>query len=423
MLATLHLQAETERDRICQPVLAHPMIRITPALLRRLLPVGILAVLATAGLAILRNPPEMDRSGLPEGPRMLVETLAVVAADYPMRIQSYGAVAPRTRSMLVAQVGGQIQSIAPSFRPGGFFAAADILLNIDPRDYDADVQIAEAALMDAMQAEAQEAARAEQALFDWQRLGGGEPASELVLRRPQLEAARGRVTSARAALTKAQLDLQRTALRAPYNGRVLRQLVDVGQVVNSGAQLAEVYATDYVEIRLPLRNSDLPFIDLPEIGHSAQPAVTIRSDLGGDGHWEGLIVRTEGAIDERSSQLHVVAQIDDPFGLDGQRDARPLKIGQYVTAEIAGNVQRGSIVVPADAIYQNSYVYVVEEGLLQRREVRVAWQNDADALIASGLNAGDALVVTSLGQVYSGTPVRMAGQGEPRFRPSEGSAP
>lgn len=392
------------------------MLRITPTLRRRLLPAVILAALATVGLAILRNPPTLQEGGAPGGPRLLVETLRIVPTDYPMRIQSYGTVAPRTQSMLVAQVRGQIQSIAPSFRPGGFFAKGDVLLNIDPRDYDADVKIAEAALMDAVQAEAQEAARAEQALTDWRRLGGGEPPSDLVLRRPQLQAAKARVASAQAALTKARLDLERTALRAPYDGRVLRKLVDVGQVAQNGTQLAEVYATDYVEVRLPLRNSDLSFIDLPEIGRSAKPPVTIRSDLGGEGFWRGVIVRTEGAIDENSSQLHVVAQIDDPFGLRGQPLDRPLKIGQYVTAEIIGSVQQDSIVVPSDAIYQNSYAYVVEDGALQRLEVAVAWQNEVDALIGSGLQAGDALVVTPLGQVYSGTPVRVAGQGALRRR-------
>ena len=392
------------------------MLRITPTLRRRLLPAVILAALATVGLAILRNPPTLQEGGAPGGPRLLVETLRIVPTDYPMRIQSYGTVAPRTQSLLVAQVRGQIQSIAPSFRPGGFFAKGDVLLNIDPRDYDADVKIAEAALMDAVQAEAQEAARAEQALTDWRRLGGGEPPSDLVLRRPQLQAAKARVASAQAALTKARLDLERTALRAPYDGRVLRKLVDVGQVAQNGTQLAEVYATDYVEVRLPLRNSDLSFIDLPEIGRSAKPPVTIRSDLGGEGLWRGVIVRTEGAIDENSSQLHVVAQIDDPFGLRGQPLDRPLKIGQYVTAEIIGSVQQDSIVVPSDAIYQNSYAYVVEDGALQRLEVAVAWQNEVDALIGSGLQAGDALVVTPLGQVYSGTPVRVAGQGAPQRR-------
>lgn len=397
------------------------MIRIRPTLRRRLLPAVILVALATVGLAILRNPPTLGQGGGAGGPRLQVETLRIVATDYPMRIQSYGTVAPRTQSMLVAQVGGQIQGIAPAFRPGGVFAQGDVLLNIDPRDYHANVQIAEAALMDAVQAEAQEAARAEQALTDWQRLGDGEPPSELVLRRPQLQAVRSRVSSAQAALTKAKLNLERTAVRAPYDGRVLRKLVDVGQVVNGGAQLAEVYATDYVEIRLPVRNSDLPFIDLPEDERSAKPPVTVRSDLGGAGVWRGEIVRTEGAIDASSSQLHVVAQIDDPFDLNGRRHDRPLKIGQYVTAEIIGNLRPNSIVVPSDAIHQNAYAYVVEQGLLQRRAVAVAWRNDAEALIASGLQAGDALVTSSLGQVYSGTPVRVAGDAAPGHRRPVGS--
>lgn len=397
------------------------MIRIRPTLRRRLLPAVILVALATVGLAILRNPPTLGQGGGAGGPRLQVETLRIAATDYPMRIQSYGTVAPRTQSMLVAQVGGQIQGVAPAFRPGGVFAQGDVLLNIDPRDYDANVQIAEAALMDAVQAEAQEAARAEQALTDWQRLGDGEAPSQLVLRRPQLQAAQSRVASAQAALTKAKLNLERTAVRAPYDGRVLRKLVDVGQVVHGGAQLAEVYATDYVEIRLPVRNSDLPFIDLPEDERSAKPPVTIRSDLGGAGVWRGEIVRTEGAIDASSSQLHVVAQIDDPFDLNGRRHDRPLKIGQYVTAEIIGNLRPNSIVVPSDAIHQNAYAYVVEQGLLQRREVAVAWRNDAEALIASGLQVGDALVTSALGQVYSGTPVRVAGDAAPKRRRPVGS--
>lgn len=398
------------------------MIRIRPTLRRRLLPAVILVALATVGLAILRNPPTLGQGGGAGGPRLQVETLRIAATDYPMRIQSYGTVAPRTQSMLVAQVGGQIQGVAPAFRPGGVFAQGDVLLNIDPRDYDANVQIAEAALMDAVQAEAQEAARAEQALIDWQRLGDGEAPSQLVLRHPQLQAAQSRVASAQAALTKAKLNLERTAVRAPYDGRVLRKLVDVGQVVHGGAQLAEVYATDYVEIRLPVRNSDLPFIDLPEDERSAKPPVTIRSDLGGAGVWRGEIVRTEGAIDASSSQLHVVAQIDDPFDLNGRHHGRPLKIGQYVTAEIIGNLRPNSIVVPSDAIHQNAYAYVVEQGLLQRREVAVAWRNDAEALIASGLQVGDALVTSALGQVYSGTPVRVAGDAAPKRRRPTGSS-
>ena len=376
-------------------------------MLKRLLPLLILLTLGVLGALILGNPPQMDRTNQLNAPRLAVRTEVMHPVDYQMRLQSYGTVAPRTQSMLVAQVNGQILSIQPAFRPGGVFSQGDELLTIDPRDYEAQVKIAQGALMEAIQAQAQEAARAEQALIDWRRLGGGETPTDLVLRHPQLQAAQARVASAQATLAQTKLNLERTVVRAPFDGRMLHQLVDLGQVVNNGAQLAEVYATDYVEIRLPLRNSDLPFVDLPESGGEAQPQVRIRSELGSVETWTGTIVRTEGAIDQNSRQLHVVAQINDPFGLTAQRAGRPLKIGEYVTAEISGRKLPDSIVAPSGAIHQNAYAYVVEAGLLQRREVQVAWRNGVDALIASGLAAGDALVVTPLGQVSSGTPVQV----------------
>lgn len=195
-------------------------------LLKALLPVAILAVLITIAALILGNPPQAQRGGPPEGPRMVVDVEEVRRGPYAIAVQSYGTVQPRTQSMLVAQVSGQIVNVESAFRPGGFFRANDILVTIDPRDYDADVKIAEANLMDAIQAETQEQARAEQALIDWERLGGGEPPSDLVLRKPQLAAATARAASARSALAKARLDLERTVIRAPFDGRLLRQLVD-----------------------------------------------------------------------------------------------------------------------------------------------------------------------------------------------------
>ncbi len=375
-------------------------------------PVVILAAFAGIGFLILSNPPEIERRGPPQGPQTVVETVTLTPQDYRINVSSYGTVQPRTQSILVAQVRGQVVSVSPQFRPGGFFAAGDTLMTIDPRDYEADVKIAEATLMDALQAQAQEEARSEQALIDWQRLGGADEApSDLVLRKPQLEAARARVSSARSALTKAGLDLERTAITAPFAGRVLRQMADLGQVVTVGAQLAEVYSTDFVEIRLPVRNADLPFVDLPEGAQSPRPDVTVQSELGGSQLWQGEIVRTEGAIDEVARQLHVIAQINDPF-VTGAGVDRPLKIGEYVTAEITGRSLENVLVVPANTVYQNTYVYIVEAGLLQRRDIDIAWQNGRDTIVTAGLTAGDQLVTTPLGQITSGTPVRVVNSDE-----------
>ncbi len=381
---------------------------------KKLMPVAIFGGLVAIAVIIRMNPPETPQRPQFSGPLMTVETVPVMPRDYQIMLQSYGTVQPRTRSMLIAQVGGQIVEINENVRDGGFFEKGDVLGQIDPRDYEADVQIAQASLADAKQALAEAIARSEQAREDWDRLGNeGEP-SDLVLRIPQLEAARARVDSAQSALTKAKLDLERTSIVAPFAGRVIRKLVDLGQVVGSNTQLAEIYATDVVEIRLPLRNRDLGFIELPEAYRHADANaaeridVVIRSELIGEEEWQAQLVRTEGAIDESARQLHVIAQIDDPFGPQSEGRS-PLKIGQYVTAEVEGKTLPDALVIPNSSIYQGAYVYTVEEGVLRRRDIDIAWQNDFEAVVQRGLEPGVDLVTTPLGQVTSGIRVSVMG--------------
>ncbi len=377
----------------------------------------VIAAFAIVAALIWVLRPQTERRPPQGGPQLAVETLQIGSEDYQVRLESYGTIQPKTRSILVAQVAGQIVSINPNVRDGGFFETGDVLATIDPRDYEADVRIAEATLMDARQALAEAEARSNQAAEDWERLGNEGEAPALVLRLPQLEAAKARVISAQSGLRKAQLDLERTNIVAPFAGRVLRKLVDLGQVVSVNTQLAEIYATDTVEIRLPLRNRDLPFIDLPEsyrftdVNPDREVPVVIRSDLTGPNSWQGRLIRTEGAIDESARQLHVIAEIEDPFG-KGSESRDPLKIGQYVTAEMPGRIVEGAVVIPNTTIYQGSYVYVVEDGILRRRDIDVAWQNDSEAIVAGNLNVGDELVLTPLGQVTSG--IRVTTEAAPR---------
>lgn len=398
---------------------------------KKLIPVAIFGVLIAIAMLIRMNPPETPQRPAFSGPSMTVETTPVLPRDYQIMLQSYGTVQPRTRSMLVAQVGGQIVEINENVRDGGFFEKGDVLGRIDPRDYEADVQISQASLADAKQALAEAIARSEQAREDWERLGNeGEP-SDLVLRIPQLEAARARVDSAESSLTKARLDLERTSIVAPFAGRVIRKLVDIGQVVGPNAQLAEIYATDVIEIRLPLRNRDLGYIDLPEsyrytdADDAGGIEAIIKSDLIGEEEWQAKLVRTEGTIDESARQLHVIAQINDPFGPQSEGRA-PLKIGQYVTAEIEGRMLPGVLVIPNNTIYQGTYVYTVEDGILRRRDISIAWQNDFEAVVDRGLEPGVDLVTTPLGQVTSGIRVSVMGaesRGDRRNGPPDGQPP
>lgn len=379
----------------------------------------ILILLTTIGVMyFLTNDPATPARRPNLTPPLTVSVTDITSKEFQVNVQSYGNIAPRTQSFLIAQVSGVVTEVGDNLREGSFFEKGDILLKIDDRDYLADIKISQANLAEAKQALSEELATATQAEDDWKRLGNTEPANDLVLRKPQLQAVRARVASAEAALAKAQLGLDRTQVVAPFSGRVLNKMIDLGQVTGSNSQIAEVYATDYVEIRLPIRDSDLRFVNLPEAyrgtgERAVDTEVKIYSSLSGSNEpWLGKIVRTESAIDTDSRQLHVVAQLDDPFG-DAAVGRTPLKIGEYITAEIEGKNLSDAIVIPSSVIYQDTYVYVANGGVLERRDVQVLWRNKTDALIGEGLESGDRLVTTTLGQVASGTRVSIEGEAKP----------
>jgi len=382
---------------------------------RFIVPVTVAVVVVFIAWLIMVNGPDITRKPPPRAAQMTVEAVKIKPRQYEVVINSYGTVVPRTRGELKSQVSGQVVKVSEHFRAGGYFEKNEMLVKVDPRDFEAQVRISEAALANARQLLSEEQARSHQALEDWKRLGGSDKPSALVLRQPQLKAAEAAVASAEAALGQARLNLERTVIRAPYAGRVLSIDADIGQVVAVGSVLAEIFAVDAVEVRLPLRNQDLQFIDLPEsyrfksADRDKLPKVVIESSLVVPEKWSARVVRTEGAIDETSQQLHVVARVDDPYGNKAE-GRQPLKIGQYVSARIEGRTLSDALVIPNRAIYQGSYVYVVEGGLLKRRDISIVWRNDEDAIVGSGLQGGDKLVLTALGQVPSGTPVSVAGE-------------
>ncbi|TLX48548.1 efflux RND transporter periplasmic adaptor subunit [Pseudoalteromonas phenolica] len=378
---------------------------------KAVLPILVVVISAMIILFIVNNKPSNERGRPQASAKILVEGIKLERKEFQVSIASFGIVKPRTQSVLVSQVSGQVSYISDSFRDGGFFEKGEMLVKIDERDYQAEVDIAKAALLNAEQSLLEEQARSKQALADWQRLGDGSEANDLVLRKPQLAAQQANVLSAKAKLDKAKLSLERTKIIAPYAGRILSKKVDVGQVVNGNTQLADIYATDYVEVRLPINNRDLAYIDLPEQNRFGQSntvdtEVLFTSNLIGQQKWRGKLVRTESAIDNNSQQLYVVAQILSPF--DSNKNA--IKIGQYVNATIKGKTINNALLIPNEAIYQGTYVYVLQKGnLLKRVNIDYDWQNESVTLVQNGLKLGDTLITTPLGQVSSGTPVTLIG--------------
>lgn len=348
-------------------------------------------------------------------PALLVEVGTAERVPVTYTVRSQGTVTPRTSTTLVSEVSGPIVDVAPAFVSGGFFRKGDVLVRIDPRNYRTNVKRASAAVARAKTQVATENALAGYAYQDWQRLRSLDaatgPASDLTLRKPQLAEALAGLESAEADMEKAVEDLRRTIIRAPYDGMVRSKRADVGQFVNTGTALADTFATDYAEVRLPLNQNDLQYLELPDwnTGDLELPA-TLSAEVGGARHeWQAMVVRSEGVFDESRRVLHVVAQVPDPY--DTEQNARePLRIGAFVSAEIAGRSGGDLVIIPRHALRRGETLWVVGEDLtIHPRQVEIARSDEEFAYISRGVEHGERYCLTPPDQPLPGMKVRLSG--------------
>jgi len=354
-------------------------------------------------------PTQMER----EIPVLLVDAIEARREPVIFRVNTQGAVTPRTESILVSEVSGQIVEVASNYVSGGFFRKGELLLKIDPRNYQSALKSAQANVARVQTQVAKENALANFALDDWKTLqdlnASTGPISDLALRKPQLAEAIAELTSAEAALEKAQEDLNRTSIRAPYDGMVQEKRADVGQYVNTGSQLALIFATDYAEIRLPITQRELSLIDLPSAGDSSSPLpVTLTSEAGAARHtWEGLVVRSEGVFDSASRVLYAVAQVEDPYNQNG-RIGEPLRIGTFVTASIQGRFGGALFTIPRHALQRGETLWVIDEQQkIYPRDVEIVSTDEEYAYIDAGLTDGERYTITPVDQPLPGMPVRV----------------
>jgi RND family efflux transporter MFP subunit len=334
--------------------------------------------------------------------------------DRPLVVRSQGTVSPRTASTLSSEVSGRVIRVAPSFAAGGFFENGELLVRIDPTDYREIVVQARATQAQAALRLEQERAEAEIARREWEELGGDDP-SPLTLREPQLAQALASLEAARAAVERAERDLARTEIRAPYAGRVRSERIDVGDFVTRGAALAEIYAVDAAEIRLPLPDDDLAYLDLPldyrgDEHDAPGPRVVLSARFAGKTHrWEGRIVRTEGEIDRRSRMVHAVARVRDPYARGDDPNRPPLAVGLFVHAEIEGHTVPDAAVVPRAAVRGEDQVLVVsEDDRLHFRTVEIYRRAQDDVIVTGGLEHGERVCISPLAVVTDGMRVRTA---------------
>ncbi len=380
--------------------------------LKILLPIIVLIIGMLGAFALVKSR-EVVQPKPTKVPPPLVRVQSVYPTDFQLVIPAQGTVAPRTQTTLISQVAGQIIEVSPAFANGGFFEKGDVLLTIDPRDYEAavaqaQVQVAQAKLRLAREEEESAIARDE-----WKRLGTGEP-TDLVLRKPQIDEARATIAAAKGALMRASLNLERTQIRAPYPGRVRTKNADVGQYVNPGSPLGHIYAIDYAEVRLPVSDDQLAYLDLPlsfrnnPHDHSG-PDVRFHATFAGREHsYMGRIVRVEGEIDTRSGMIALVGRVDNPYR---QRDSNtpPLAVGMFVTAEILGHRAENVVVIPRAALRGKNRVLVVTDNRLYYRTIDILRADAEKVVVRNGLKSGDQLCVSPLDTVVDGMRVRTGG--------------
>lgn len=375
-----------------------------------------IAVALAAILIALRPEPEII---IPEQKPLLVDVLQVEPGTLAISVKAQGVVQPSSQTSLVSEVAGRIIEVSDNFNAGGFARSGDVLLRIDPRDYEARLQQAEAQVAQAKSLLAQERGRAEVARHEWKQRAGRDKisadAKQLALREPQLLEAEAQLESAQAALQQAQIDLERTVIVAPYDGLVTAKNADIGQYITTGVALGQIMAVGDAEVRLPIPEGKLDYLSLPSAYglEGREPAsVDLSYRLDGTLHeWQAELVRTEGILDDRSRSLFVIARLADPYGVYRKRKPgfTPLRFGMFVNAQIEGREVEDVIALPRGIVRPGNKVWIVDDSnRLREREVSLLRTDGSEIFVTDGLDAGDKVCLTSVGPVLPGTKVSIS---------------
>ena len=392
-------------------------------------PLIILVCSLLGGLLILTRPTVEPREIEPE--ERIVRYLVARPGMVQLSVESQGTVAPRSESELIAQVAGIVVWVSPSMISGGFYDKGEELLRIEAQDYEAALERARAAVVRA-ESEFDRAEREQQRTRKLLQNNAASTAQVDDADNASRVAGAG-LREAVANRAQAERDLARTIMRAPFQGRVRSEAVGEGQFVNRGTTLARLYSTDFAEVRLPIPDRQIAFLDLPLANQSDRvgtrgPAVRLEARFAGRPHvWRGELVRTEGEIDPRSRMVHVIARVEDPYGhrardpegapsspapsmeTPGPEPARrpPLAVGLYVRAEIEGRKVAGVTRLPRVAMRSLDQVLLVDgDDRLRFRSVEVLKADRDEVLISGGLEADERVVVSPMDSVTEGLKVR-----------------
>ena len=364
------------------------------------IPAIIVAVFLSIAATLMATSPVLEPSSETPMP-MTVRVQTVATESVELKVHSQGSVVPSTISQLIPEVSGRVVWTSPALVTGGFFKAGQELARIDELDYRNARDRASATLKRAT-------AEVEHAKYEYGRLRS--LAERKLVSRSSLEnglrayrVAQASVDDARANFDQADENLRRTVLRAPFTGLVRSECVDIGQFASRGQAIATLYANDIVEVRLPIADRQLAFLNLPPLRNGnfpadMQPNVALRAEYGGQTiEWIGKIVRAEAEIDTASRMVQLVARIRS----DEIREE--LSVGLFVTAEISGLAVDDIVRLPRSALRNNNQVLIIDpDNKIRFRDVRPLRLYKDDVLIDAGLQAGERVCLSTVQTAIDG---------------------
>jgi RND family efflux transporter MFP subunit len=351
-----------------------------------------------------------EKQVVPESYEKIIPTVRVVSAEARteyLSVTSQGTVQPRSQSELIPEVTGRVVWISPSLVNGGAFRKGDVLLRIDDADYLTLLARGEAALMRSES----EFRHASEELKRLTSLNQRQLASQQQLddARQMAQVKEANLKEARANIEQAHRDVSRTQLRAPFDGLVRSEQVDMGQFVTRGQSIGTVYATDFVEVRLPISADQLGYLGLPvsargQLPDEQRPPVTVAADFGDTRLlWEGQLVRLEAQIDEQSRMLYGVARLR----INNDEDSPLLPVGMFIAADIRGRKVENVIRLPRSAMRDDNQVLVVDtQNRLNFRQVSLLRLEHDDILVSAGLSDGELVCISPMQTVVDGMHVK-----------------
>ncbi|MEX0686695.1 MAG: efflux RND transporter periplasmic adaptor subunit [Balneolales bacterium] len=374
----------------------------------------ILFVAAAVTWLIFSTEPTATESDATKETAMLVEVIKVDRNTFTPTIQTMGTVEPSQDITLSPRVGGEVINISENFTPGGYVKKGEVLLEIDPSDYKhilqqrrSELQQAEADLE--IEMGRQNVAQQDYELLDDELTGGGS--RSLILREPQLNAVRSTVASAEAAVQQAELDLQRTTIRSPFNAYILSRNVNAGSQVTPDDNLARLVGFDEYWVEATVPQSSLRWITLPVDGEEGSP-VTIRNRTAWqeNEYRQGTLFRLVGALENDTRMARVLVSVPDPHGYKtGNTDQPRLMIGSFVETNIQAEKLENVIRLNRDYIRQNDTVWVMDNDSLDIRDVTIIFRDATFAYITGGLDENELVVTTNISTVIEGAPLRLDG--------------